>query len=130
MVIDPCAPARRRRSPERLAYLDSIQRLLEGEGVEPLLRNAPQGIEMRELVRLCGRGQEQIAMPAQVRIVDAGGERFVLLDSQWQDLCERTVGALRTFHAQQPEEPGIDRGRLRRMTVPSLADALWRAADR
>jgi selenocysteine-specific elongation factor len=32
VVIDPCAPARRRRSPERLAYLDSIERLLMGQG--------------------------------------------------------------------------------------------------
>jgi selenocysteine-specific elongation factor len=126
-VIDPCAPARRRRSPERLARLDSIERLLAGEGVEPLLRNAPQGIEMRELVRLCGRAPEQIALPAQARIVDAAGERWVFLESQWLALCERAVDALRTFHAEQPDEPGIDRGRLRRMTLPTLPDAAWRA---
>jgi selenocysteine-specific elongation factor len=126
-VIDPCAPARRRRSPERLARLDSIGRLLAGEGVEPLLRNAPQGIEMRELVRLSGRAPEQIALPAQARIVDAAGDRFVFIESQWLALCERAVGALRTFHAEQPDEPGIDRGRLRRMTLPTLADPAWRA---
>jgi selenocysteine-specific elongation factor len=126
-VIDPCAPARRRRSPERFAYLDSIERLLAGEGVEPLLRNAPQGIEMRELARLCGRDPEHIALPAQARIVDAAGDRFVFLESQWLALCERAVGALRIFHAEQPDEPGIDRGRLRRMTLPTLADAAWRA---
>jgi selenocysteine-specific elongation factor len=126
-VIDPCAPARRRRSLERLARLDSIERLLAGEGVEPLLGNVPQGIEMRELVRLCGRPPERIALPAQARIVDAAGERFVFLEPQWLALGERAVGALRTFHAQQPDEPGIDRGRLRRMTLPTLADAPWRA---
>jgi selenocysteine-specific elongation factor len=127
VVIDPCAPARRRRGPERLAFLDSIQRLLAGEGVEPLLRNAPQGIAMRELVRLCGRAPEQISMPAQARIIDSAGEPFAFLDSQWQALCERALQALRTFHLQQPEEPGIDRGRLRRMTQPDLSDAVWRA---
>jgi selenocysteine-specific elongation factor len=126
-VIDPCAPARRRRSPERLARLDSIERLLAGEGIESLLRNAPQGIEMRELVRLCGHAPEQIALPPQARIVDAARDRFVFLESQWLALCERAVGALRTFHAQQPDEPGVDRGRLRRMTLPTLADAAWRA---
>jgi selenocysteine-specific elongation factor len=126
-IIDPCAPARRRRSPERLARLDSIERLLAGEGVEALLRNAPQGIEMRELVRLCGRAPERIALPAQARIVDAAGDRFVFIESQWLALCECAVGALRTFHAQQPDEAGIDRGRLRRMTLPTLADPAWRA---
>jgi selenocysteine-specific elongation factor len=126
VVIDPCAPARRRRSPERLAYLDSIQRLLRGEGVEPLLRNARQGIEMRELARLCGCAPAQIAMPRHVRIVDTAGERFVFLDSQWVALCDRALGALREFHAQQPDEPGLDRGRLRRMTLPNVVDAVWR----
>jgi len=128
VVIDPCAPARRRRSPERLAYLDSIERLLMGEGIVPLLRNAPQGISMNELVRLCGRAPEQIAMPTDARIIDAAGERFAFLDSQWRALCDRALEALRIFHAQQPEEPGIDRGRLRRMTMPTVVDAVWRAA--
>src|SRR5260221_2162943 len=122
-VIDPCAPARRRRRPERLAGLDSIERLLAGEGVEPLLRDAERGIEMRELVRLCGRAPEQIALPAQSRIVDAAGERFVFLEARWLALCERAMGALRTFHGEQPDEPGIDRGRLRRLTLPTLPDA-------
>jgi selenocysteine-specific elongation factor len=126
-VIDPCAPARRRRSPERLARLDSIERLLAGEGVGPLLGNAPEGIEMRELVRLCGRAPEQITLPAQARLIDAPGERFVFLEPHWLALCERAVQALRAFHAAQPDEPGIDRGRLRRMTLPTLPDAAWRA---
>jgi selenocysteine-specific elongation factor len=126
-VIDPCAPARRRRSPERLARLDSIERLLAGEGVGPLLNNAPEGIEMRELVRLCGRAPEQITLPAQARLIDAPGERFVFLEPHWLALCERAVQALRAFHAAQPDEPGIDRGRLRRMTLPTLPDAAWRA---
>jgi selenocysteine-specific elongation factor len=127
VVIDPCAPARRRRAPERLAYLDSIQRLLGGEGVRSLLLNAPQGIDMRELARLCGRAPEQIALPPDVRIVDAAGERFALLDSHWRALCDRALGGLRTFHEKEPGEPGIDRGRLRRMSMPNLPDALWRA---
>jgi selenocysteine-specific elongation factor len=127
-VIDPYAPARRRRSGERLGFLDSIERLLAGEGVLPLLRNAPQGIEMRELARLCGRPPERIAMPSGVRMIDAAGERFAVLESHWRALCERALSTLRAFHAQQPDEPGLDRARLRRMTMPNLIDALWRAA--
>ena len=52
---------------------------------------------------------------------------FVFLDSHWQALCERALDALRAFHTQQPDEPGIDRGRLRRMTAPTVTDAAWRA---
>ena len=126
-VIDPCAPARRRRSPERLAYLESIQRLLGGQGIEPLMHDAPQGIAMSELVRLCGHAEEQISMPPQVRMIDADNERFVFLDAQWLALCERTVATLRGFHDQQPDEPGMERERLRRMTMANVGDAVWRA---
>jgi selenocysteine-specific elongation factor len=42
-------------------------------------------------------------------------------------LRQRALDALRAFHLQQPDEPGIDRGRLRRMTAPTVSDAVWRA---
>jgi selenocysteine-specific elongation factor len=127
VVIDPCAPARRRRSLERLAYLESIEHLCRGGGIEHLLRNAPHGIAMSELVRLCSRAPERIGLPASVRMIDAGGERFLFHGSQWQSLSERALNALRTFHVQNPDEPGVDRGRLRRITAPHLVDAVWRA---
>jgi selenocysteine-specific elongation factor len=127
MVIDPAAPSRRRRSPERLAYLTAIQRMLLDEGVASLLENSPNGIEMRELVRLRGLPSERIPLAPQARIVNSAGQSVVILDSHWQLLCQRTLEALRVFHLQQPDEPGIDRGRLRRMIAPTVADALWRA---
>ena len=127
VVIDPDAPARRRRSPERLVHLAAIQRMLLGEGITPLLESSPQGIEMRELVRLRGLAAERIALPPGVRIVDPLGQSVVILDLHWQSLCQRTLAALRAFHREQPDEPGIDRGRLRRMTAPAVADAFWRA---
>ncbi|MEA3151253.1 MAG: selenocysteine-specific elongation factor, partial [Gammaproteobacteria bacterium] len=126
VVIDPDAPARRRRSPERLAYLAAIQRMLLGEGIVPLLENSPLGIGMQALVRLTGLAPEHIALPPQVRIIDPGGRNVVILDSHWQSLCQRALHALRAFHLQQPDEPGIDRGRLRRMTAPTVADTVWR----
>jgi len=87
VVTDPGAPARRAevRAPRPF---DSIERLLSGEGVEPLLRDAERGIEMRELVRLCGRPPEQIALPAQARIVDAPGDRFGISRAHWLALCD------------------------------------------
>jgi selenocysteine-specific elongation factor len=127
VVIDPVAPARRRRSPDRLAYLSAIQRMLLGGGVVPLLENSPLGIEMRQLVLLTGLAPERIALPPQARIIDAAGGDVVILDCHWRSLGERALEALRDFHRQQPDEPGVDRGRLRRMTAPTLADAIWRA---
>ena len=126
MIIDPDAPVRRRRSPQRLAHLAAIQRLLRGEGLEMLLENCPLGVEMSELVRLTGQLPERIALPTGARIVDPGGQCIVILDSHWQDLRQGALDALRAFHGLEPGEPGIDRGRLRRMTAPALTSPIWR----
>ena len=120
VVIDAAAPARRRRSPQRLAYLNAVQRLLRREGMETLLENCPTGIDMSALIRLTGRLPEGIALPAGARVVDPAGQSIVILDSHWQRLRQGALEALRTFHGLEPGEPGIDRGRLRRMTAPTV----------
>jgi selenocysteine-specific elongation factor len=126
VIIDPVAPLRRRRSSQRLAYLAAIQRLLRGEGLEMLLEHCPLGIDMSALMRLTGRLPERIALPAAARIVDPDGKSIVILDSHWQGLRQGALDALRVFHGLEPGEPGIDRGRLRRMTAPTVADSVWR----
>jgi selenocysteine-specific elongation factor len=126
VVLDPCAPARRRRAPERGVYLAAVEQMLAGEGIAPLLQQAAQGIEMQELVRLCNRAPERIPIPPQTRVLDTSGGQFLFQAAHWQALRARALGALRTFHAQRPDEPGADRAVLRRMTLPSLAEPVWR----
>jgi len=60
-------------------------------------------------------------------VVETSRGRFVLASARWRTLRERAVAALREFHAQAPEEPGADVGRLRRIAMPSAPDALWHA---
>jgi selenocysteine-specific elongation factor len=127
VVIDPDAPARRRRSPERLAYLGAIQRMLRGEGILPLLENSPLGIELRQLVRLCGLASERVELPPHALMVGPAGQGVVILVAHWQSLGQRALNALHAFHLQYPDEPGIDRGRLRRMSAPTIANPVWRA---
>src|SRR4029077_1273668 len=42
-VLGPAAPERRRRSPERLAFLAAIERMLAGDGAAPLIEHARFG---------------------------------------------------------------------------------------
>ncbi len=125
-VLDPAAPARRRRSSERRAYLDALEGLTKGEGMLALLQQSPQGISLSDLSRLCGRAPENMVLPAAARIVESGTGKHVFLDAEWSALSARALHVLSDFHAAAPEEPGIDRGRLRRMTRPAMADAVWR----
>ena len=130
VVLDPYAPSRKRRSPQRLAYLSSIESLLADGNIAPLLQHAPHGARTSELTRLTGVPCERLTLPSDAVVVDCaldGGDHVVILRSHWQALRERVVGALGEFHSHSPDEPGPDSARLRRIAVPELPDALWRA---
>jgi selenocysteine-specific elongation factor len=126
VVLDPFAPARKRKSSERLHWLEALEKAVGGEGCAPLLQAAPRGVRLTDLVRLTGLPPERIALPADAVTIDAGPDRFLLDPTHWAALRDRAVAALLNFHAQEPEEPGPDIGRLRRIALPDLSDALWR----
>jgi selenocysteine-specific elongation factor len=125
IILDPCAPERRRRSPARLAWLAAVRRLLAGEGIAALLEQSPHGIALEDLARYCATEPERVALPEDVCRIDTACGDFVFLAAHWQALRERVLDVLREFHARQPDEAGVDAGRLRRLAVPTLADALW-----
>jgi len=126
-VLDPCAPARRRRSASRVAVLDALEGMIAGEGVARLLEHAAYGMSITDLVRLTGRPPERLSLPASALVVEAHGESFVLPAPRWQMLREGVLAALARFHATAPDEPGTDAGRLRRMSYPDMPVSLWRA---
>lgn len=62
-------------------------------------------------------------------MIDAAGQqRFVLLQDAWGALKERALAGLRRFHAERPEEAGLDTAHLRRIAAPSAPAGLWRIA--
>lgn len=126
-VLDPAAPARKRRSPERLRWLSAVESLNLGGEVAPLLEAAPHGLTVTDLVRLTGLPAEDMILPEEAVTIDAGKDRFVFHPQHWSDLRDRAIAALLRFHSQVPDEPGPDIGRLRRIALPEIADGLWRA---
>src|SRR5437764_748559 len=126
-VLDPFAPARRRRSVERLGFLAALERMLAGEGIMPLLQQARFGVPISELVRLTGCPPDRLPLPTAALTIAAGGEHCVVLPARWQALRESAMSALRRFHADVPDEPGPDVGRLRRIALPAMPAALWRS---
>jgi selenocysteine-specific elongation factor len=126
-VLDPTAPARKRRSPERLRWLSALESMHHGSEVAPLLEAAPQGLKMTDLVRLTGLPAENIVLPEEAVTIDAGKDRFVFHAQLWSDLRHRAIAALARFHDQVPDERGPDIGRLRRIALPEIPDGLWRA---
>lgn len=127
VVLDPSAPSRKRKSAERLRWLDALEKLVFGEGIASLLQAAPRGVKLSDLVRLTGLPQEYLSLPASAVAIDAGHDRFVLDPVHWSALGYRAVAALVNFHAEVPEDPGPDIGRLRRIATPELPSDLWGA---
>ncbi len=127
VLLDPFAPARRRRSAERLRRLDAIAAMLTGHGLDALLDGAAQGLTETELVQLTGRLPDRLPLPAATHRIATGSGRLIIADRHWQALRDRVLDALRDFHAQAPDETGPDVGRLRRIAVPALALPVWLA---
>ncbi len=125
IVLDPDAPARARRSPQRLHTLDALQHLIASGDLAPLLQAAPHGLERADLVRLTGTPAAGLKLPAGALQLTRGSHPLVILPGHWQGLQARVLAALREFHQNHPEESGVDRGRLRRMSVPKLAEPAW-----
>jgi selenocysteine-specific elongation factor len=127
VVLDPFAPARKRRTSARLAYLDALERMLAGEGLASLVHEARWGVSVDELSRLNGKPAEAIELPAEARLIEARPERFVILQEHWSALRKKTLSALRAFHTQTPDEAGPDSARLRRIAASQLPERRWRA---
>ncbi|MGN6581205.1 MAG: selenocysteine-specific translation elongation factor [Bordetella sp.] len=127
VVLDPNAPNRKRRAPQRLAWLEAVSACLAGQGLGALLQQAPFGVDEAALQRLCGQPVDAVAAPAGACWISAYGSRMLIQDAHWNALCERAVAALDDFHRQSPDEPGVDAARLRRIAVPATPELLWRA---
>ncbi|WP_028220400.1 selenocysteine-specific translation elongation factor [Paraburkholderia oxyphila] len=130
-VIDPFGPARRRRTPERRAWLDALRAWLDEGNVGALIEEAPRGLTRSTLTQLTGFDAGTLALPDDAVVIAPQGraaESIVLARDHWMRLAARIVEALGEFHVRTPDEQGPDAARLRRMAVPLVSDEVWRAA--
>lgn len=130
-VLDPFGPARKRRTPERRAWLNALRTWLDERRVEPLLEQAPRGMRRSMLMRLTGLPAALLQLPETALTVALHGktadDALIVLRPYWHNLGEQVLNALRIFHARMPDEQGPDIARLRRMAAPLVDEALWRA---
>ena len=132
MVLDPYAPARKRRSAERMAYLDAMEQLIRHQDFAALIAQAPHGIALSQLMRLSGHALDASKpVPGTITLPIGNGDALVLNEQRWQALQSQTLQALERFHEKSPDEPGVNAARLRRMALPGLQqaahDALYQA---
>lgn len=124
-VLDPGAPVRYRRTPQRLAELDALGLATAQARLLALLTVAPQGLDLRRFA--AAQGAPLPALPdSMLRHTDAQGD-FALGDAQTGQAGQRVREVLAAYHASHSEELGPDSARLRRLALPRLPEPLWRA---
>jgi selenocysteine-specific elongation factor len=127
MVLDPYAPSRKRRSAERMAYLDAMEQLIARSDFGPLIAQAPHGIARSQLVRLSGHAFPESSLADTIQLPIAGGDALVLGLQRWRQLQTQLIDSLARFHEKSPDEPGVNAARLRRMALPGLQQGSYDA---
>jgi len=125
IVLDPMAPSRYRRTPERLAELAALDLPDAGARLAALLCAAPLGLDLRRYAAAQGLQ----ALPATAALPSHTlREGDWALDAQHAEAARAALlGALGRFHERQPDELGPDAARLRRLALPRLAEPAYRA---
>lgn len=114
-VLDPFAPARHRRSPERLAQLQALSTANSLEAALPaLLANSDTGLDPLRLERQFNRPRETWELPDDVRLIDTRQGPLLFSAVRWEALKAPLLEHLARFHQLEPDQMGPDRDRLRR----------------
>ena len=131
-VLDPFAPSRLRRTPQRLATLAASALREPQARLAALLAASPLGLERGPLARalawLPARLDAALAQIEGARLLDDAQAPAVIAQPHLQALQQRILDALAAFHAAQSDSVGPDARRLQRIVAPRAPQALWRAA--
>ena len=125
VVLDPGAPARKRKTPLRLAELAA----LAITGIAPRLRQLLElrGLDLDRLALHWNCKDPAVHLPHDSTRVRAGHETWAFSAAHWANLQDRLRADLAAFHERFPDELGPDAARARRMFLPTLSAAAFAA---
>jgi len=119
-VLDPFAPARNRRSPERLEQLRALQGDDLEQALPTLLAHAANGLDPTLLARQFNRPRNTWVAPGELVEINTRLGARLFAAQRWTVLQEQLLAELESFHEESPDELGPDRDRLRRYALPQL----------
>lgn len=125
-VLDPFAPSRQRRIPERLAQLQALATKTSLEDVLPvLLANSDTGLDPQRLERQFNRPRSTWNLPEDVRLIDTRQGQLLFSALRWETQKALLLEHLARFHQLEPDQMGPDRDRLRRFSGTALDRATF-----
>jgi selenocysteine-specific elongation factor len=129
--IDLRAPARRRRTPERLAQLDALASAEPAAAFEKLLGTPPYAHDLTGFARDRALSDAQIAVliarlgPV---LLPAGDARIAVSPERWRLFTAGILDQLAAFHSENLDLQGMGRERLRLQSQPRLPAPAFVAA--
>jgi selenocysteine-specific elongation factor len=119
-VLDPWAPQRKRRTPERLAELAALQIPDIQLRLKRLLDRAEWGLDLNQLAIAWNCPGLTNLLSDEIKVVAAGEQKLAFSPSLWQALEQNLKDGLADFHARFPDEMGPEASRARRMYLAKL----------
>ncbi len=130
-VLDPHAPRRYRRTPQRLAELDALELPDPAARLAAWLSVAEHGADLTRYFAaqawLAAGGAPSLVPDGVLRRKDARGGDWALASEPARAAAAKAVAALEDYHRTHPDEVGPDSARLRRLAMPRLPEPLWQA---
>ncbi|MBB1497910.1 selenocysteine-specific translation elongation factor [Paracoccus sp. MC1862] len=119
--LDLRAPARRRRTPERLAQLEAAARPDPAEALQAMLAAPPHVVDLTAFLRDRALGPDEAKRVTEgVTVLESGAARVALSPLTHRGLVAGMLDALARFHEDSPEMQGLGRERLRLALTPRL----------
>ncbi|MGE5492888.1 MAG: selenocysteine-specific translation elongation factor, partial [Actinomycetota bacterium] len=118
-VLDIFPPSRHKRSPERLAMLQALADPDPAAALALAAERQPAGVDLARYAinrNLSAAESAELAVRLGLTVVADTG----FSAPRWQELKERLLAALAAEHERAPDMPGVERDRLRRLTLPAL----------
>lgn len=115
-LVDLRPPARKRRTPERLALVAAHSIPDAAEAVTALLATPPFHLDLTAFARdraLSADAVDTLVAQLDLAAITAGGMVTVLSATRWKQVATALVETLGIFHADNPDLPGIGVERLR-----------------
>ncbi|MBL8429364.1 MAG: selenocysteine-specific translation elongation factor [Dechloromonas sp.] len=120
IVLDIVPPSRRKSSPERLAMLAALADANPATALQLAAEQQPAGVDLD--AHALNRNLDPRTLRAlcvQLDLTVVGAAAFA--PNRWQELEARLLASLATEHERAPDLTGVERDRLRRLTLPTLS---------
>ncbi len=129
-VMDIAPPVRGRKKQERLDVLSVLQQRDPVQTLISLMEKTRRPLDLTHWAAAMNCSSQELLRLLEPHLalhLQNEAHQLVLGVAAQNDLVSRVQGCLDEFHASEPDEPGLAHERLRRMAIPELEPAVFKA---